>query len=176
MSTHFKWYPATEETIVPWNARYPFPSQANKAVKMTPRIPPKSGSTFSPSQVIRLEFPAQGYVNPLNTTLEFDVTLVSYGTSGNEQVRFQNNIQSLFSRVRLLYGATPLEDVINYNVIVRALTEWTGTNETNTMSQTSVNEGIGGFVSGLDTAGDVGMINVRQNFIQGIGNALRGTG
>jgi hypothetical protein len=82
---------------------------------MTPRIPPKSGSTFSPSQVVRLEFPAQGYVNPLNTTLEFDVTLVSYGTSGNEQVRIQNNIQSLFSRVRLLYGATPLEDMINYN-------------------------------------------------------------
>lgn len=26
---------------------------------MTPRIPPKSGSTFTPGQVIRLEFPAQ---------------------------------------------------------------------------------------------------------------------
>lgn len=35
---------------------------------MTPRIPPKNGSTFTPGQVIRLEFPAQGYVNPLNTT------------------------------------------------------------------------------------------------------------
>jgi hypothetical protein len=92
MSTHFKWYPSSEEVIVPYNARYSFPSQANKAVKMTPRIPPKNGSTFQPGQVIRLEFPAQGYVNPLNTTLEFDVTLVSYGTPAGEIIRFQNNV------------------------------------------------------------------------------------
>jgi hypothetical protein len=76
MSTHFKWYPSSEETIVPWNARYSFPSQANKAVKMTPRIPPKSGGTFAPGQVIRLEFPAQGYVNPLNTTYSFFTKII----------------------------------------------------------------------------------------------------
>ena len=29
-------------------------------MKMTPRIPPKNGSEFSPGSVIRLEFPAQG--------------------------------------------------------------------------------------------------------------------
>lgn len=95
MSAHYKWYPSEAEVIVPWNARYSFPSQANKAVKMTPRIPPKNGGTFSPGQVIRLEFPAQGYVNPNNTTLSFDVTLV-YGnildTDVNSQVRFQNNV------------------------------------------------------------------------------------
>jgi len=108
MASHFKWYPSSEEVIVPFNARYAFPSQANKSVKMTPRIPPKNGSSFLPGQVIRLEFPAQGYVNPLNTTLEFDVTMYTYGTTLNEIVRFQNNIQSIFQRVRLLYGATPL--------------------------------------------------------------------
>jgi hypothetical protein len=59
MSTHFKWYPAESEVVVPWNARYSFPSQANKAVKMTPRIPPKNAGSFSPGNVIRLEFPAQ---------------------------------------------------------------------------------------------------------------------
>jgi len=95
MSAHYKWYPSEAEVIVPWNARYSFPSQANKAVKMTPRIPPKNGGTFSPGQVIRLEFPAQGYVNPNNTTLSFDVTLV-YGNivdaDVNSQVRFQNNV------------------------------------------------------------------------------------
>jgi hypothetical protein len=53
MSSHFKWYPADSETVVPWNARYAFPSQANKAEKITPRIPPKSGSNFNPTQVIR---------------------------------------------------------------------------------------------------------------------------
>lgn len=139
---------------------------------MTPRIPPKNGSIFQPGQVMRLEFPAQGYVNPLNTSLEFDVTLVSYGTPANEIVRFQNNIQSLFSRVRLLYGSTPLEDMINYNVIVRGLTEWTGTNQYGTMDQTSINEGVGGIAMGFAPGSGVpGLVNVRQTFIQGYGAA-----
>lgn len=166
MSAHFKWYPASEEVVVPWNARYSFPSQSNKAVKITPRIPPKNGAVFSPGQVMRLEFPAQGYVNPLNTTLEFDVTL--YGTGGStEFVRFQNNIQSIFSRVRLLYGATPLEDMINYNVIVRSLTEWTATNQHMTLDQTSIAEGIGGISIAADASGAFGICNVRQRYIQG---------
>lgn len=59
MASHFKWYPSSEEVTVPWMAQYSFPSQANKSVKMTPRIPPKNGSTFTPGQVIRCEFPAQ---------------------------------------------------------------------------------------------------------------------
>lgn len=148
MSSHYKWYPSSEETIVPWNARYSFPSQANKAVKMTPRIPPKSGGTFAPGQVIRLEFPAQGYVNPLNTSIEFDVTISgATGSPTCEVTRIQNNVQSLFQRVRLLYGSTPIEDIINYNVIVRNLTEWTSTDQNNTLDGTSINEGIGGFVS-----------------------------
>jgi len=166
MSAHFKWYPASEEVVVPWNARYSFPSQSNKAVKITPRIPPKNGSVFSPGQVMRLEFPAQGYVNPLNTTLEFDVTL--YGANATTQaIRFQNNIQSIFNRVRLLYGATPLEDMINYNVIVRSLTEWTATNQHMTMDQTSIAEGIGGVAVGFDSLGFPGLVNVRQRYIQG---------
>jgi hypothetical protein len=138
---------------------------------MTPRIPPKNGSVFTPGQIIRLEFPAQGYVNPLNTTLEFDVTLCTYGTSSNEIVRMQNQIQSIFNRARLLYGATPLEDMINYNVIVRGLTEWTGTNQTGPIDQTSINEGVGGFTFGCDSAGVPGMMNTRQAYIQGIDNS-----
>lgn len=170
MASHFKWYPSSEEVIVPWNARYQFPSQANKAVKMTPRIPPKNGAVFTPGQVVRLEFPAQGYVNPLNTTLEFDVTLQSYGTPGSNVVRFQNNIQSIFNRVRLLYGATPLEDIINYNVVVRALTEWTGTNQTGVIDQCSIAEGIGGVTWGVSSDGYGGLVNTRQAYIQGIDN------
>jgi len=170
MSSHFKWYPASEEVVVPWNARYSFPSQANKAVKITPRIPPKSGASFSPGQVIRLEFPAQGYVNPLNTTLEFDVTLYGFATATDQIVRFQNNIQSIFSRVRLLYGATPLEDMINYNVIVRSLTEWTATNQHMTMDQTSIAEGIGGVTIATDATLTpyFGVVNTRNKYIQGI--------
>ena len=170
MSSHFKWYPASEEVVVPWNARYSFPSQANKSVKITPRIPPKSGASFAPGQVIRIEFPAQGYVNPLNTTLEFDVTLYGYATYTDEIVRFQNNIQSIFSRVRLLYGATPLEDMINYNVIVRNLTEWTATNQQQTMDQTSIAEGIGGTIVASDSSATpyFGVVNTRNKFIHGI--------
>jgi hypothetical protein len=110
----------------------------------------------------------------LNTTLQFDVALygpvsTTPGTAAYAYTtRFQNNIASIFSRVRLLYGATPLEDIINYNVIVRALTEWTSTNPTNTMDQTSIAEGIGGYVLGADSTGVFGDVNVRQRFIQGL--------
>lgn len=176
MASHFKWYPASEEVIVPWNARYSFPSQSNKAEKMTPRIPPKNGNAFNPGQVIRLEFPAQGYVNPLNTTLEFDVTLYGYTSAANQIVRFQNNIQSLFQRVRLLYGATPLEDMINYNQIVRNLTEWTGPNTQNTMDPATIGEGIGGFCWGTADNFNGGPCNVRQKYIQGVSRNTAGGG
>ena len=178
MSTHFKWYPAESEVVVPFNARYAFPSQANKAIKMTPRIPPKNAQQFSPGNVIRLEFPAQGYVNPGKTTLEFDVQLL-YTPTDTERttVRFQNNIQSIFSRVRLLYGSTPLEDIPNYNVIVRQLTEWTGSDQLGA-DQTSVTDGIGGVapaISGVSLNEKSGtgvgvpiIANVRQKSIQGI--------
>ena len=176
MSAHFKWYPSSEEVVVPWNARYSFPSQANKCTKITPRIPPKNGASFLPGTVIRVEFPAQGYVNPINTTFEFDVTLTGYTTNANAIVRFQNNIQSIFSRVRLLYGATPLEDIINYNVIVRSLTEWTSTNQTNSIDQTSISEGIGGFMQGAGSDSTYGIVNVRQALIQGIDGTANGLG
>jgi len=174
MAAHYKWYPSSEEVVVPWNARYAFPSQANKAVKITPRIPPKNGAVFNPGNVIRVEFPAQGYVNPANTTLEFDVTLIGNildgGSAAASTVRFQNCIQSVFSRARLLYGATPLEDIINYNVIVRNLTEWTGTTQTCTMDQTSVAEGTGGVLSHVTNGGlaVTALTNTRQMFIQGL--------
>lgn len=92
-------------------------------------------------------------------------------------VRFQNNIQSIFSRVRLLYGSTPVEDIIGYNVIVRALTEWTGTTQQGTFDQTSINEGIGGIthgVSAVNAAGQIyqssitGSVHVRKSIIHGI--------
>jgi hypothetical protein len=162
MASHFKWYPAAEDVVVPWNARYSYPSQANKAQKMTPRLPPKNGAIFNPGTVIRLEFPAQGYVNPLNTTLEFDVELIGDGTA-LQNLRIQNNIQSLFSRVRLLYGATPIEDIINYNQIVRSLTEWTGTNQMNSADQTTIADGVGGTFAAGGT-----LSNTRAILIQGI--------
>lgn len=104
----------------------------------------------------------------------------SVSTSNYAITRFQNNIQSIFSRVRLLYGSTPIEDIINYNVIVRALTEWTGTTQIGTMDQTSISDGIGGVVYGLEGDGGAGfpksgLVNIRQAYIQGIDNSVNTT-
>ncbi len=196
MSSHFSWYPSSDSVTVPFNARYSFPSQANKTNKSTPRIPPKNGSYFSPGQTVRLEFPAQGYVNPANTTIVFDVTInvpdvaaasgsidgvTAVATSGYA-ARFQNNIQSIFQRVRVVYGGTVLEDMNNYNTIVRNLTEWTANSPHMTMDQSTINEGIGGIVMDYAT-GTAGLpllptallptmiapFNVRQRYIHGVG-------
>lgn len=179
MAEHFKFYPDARDTIVPWNARYQFPSQANKATKVTPRIPPKNGGLFSQPSApyIRLEFPADGYVNPLNTSIAFNVNLTGWSgtTLGNSYCRFQNNIQSLFRRVRILYGSTPLEDIIDYNRIVRMLTEHTANAPLMTMDASSIADGIGGVTMAVNNNGDLGMVNVRQDYIQGIANGS-GTG
>jgi hypothetical protein len=184
MADHYRWYPSTEDSVVPWNARYSFPSQANKTTKITPRIPPKNGAEFSPGNFIRLEFPAQGYVNPANTTISFDVGLINAGTpTAGSGFRFQNNIQSIFRRVRLMYGSTPIEDIIDYNQIVRNLTEWAGPNQAG-IDGFSVAEGIGGVTAGSGFKVVTGptystvpypLINVRQNLIQGIDNTTGST-
>lgn len=177
MSKHFQWYPSGEgsDQVIPWNAKYAFPSQANKASKITPRIPPKNGSTFLPGNVIRLELPAQGYLNPVNTTLEFDLTLQGYADDSVALVRLQNNVQSTIARLRIMYGSTPLEDIINYNVIVRSLTEWTSTNNSNSFDQTSIADGVGGYTLGNDRIGLPGLVNVRQAYIQGLDGTASGT-
>lgn len=89
-------------------------------------------------------------------------------------MRFQNNIQSIFNRVRLLYGATPIEDIPYYNVIVRGLTEWTGSTKQTTCDQTSIAEGIGGTYmgqrpndSGVGSQPD-SIMNTRQSMIHGV--------
>ena len=88
-----------------------------------------------------------------------------------------------------MYGATPIEDIPYYNVIVRQLTEWTGTNQMAAADQFSVTDGIGGIAPGnsgqqgeatinrSDSINNVpqngarqplNYINVRQKHIHGI--------
>jgi hypothetical protein len=63
-------------------------------------------------------------------------------------------------------------------MVVRMLTEWTSTDQTGTMDQTSISEGIGGVVVGNDATastqgtnvGYQGLVNTRQNYIQGVDN------
>jgi hypothetical protein len=146
MASHFSFHPPAEERIVPWNAVYGYPSQANKAQKFTTRIPPKNGGVFKPSNTFRLEFPAQGYINPMNTTIEFDLTIICDNMHTNERdfdLYFQNNVQSIFNKTRLLYGAQPIEDIQKHNVLVRQLTEWTTSNGA-IHDQASIAQGIAG--------------------------------
>ena len=150
---------------------------ANKTTKSTPRLIPKNGSTYQPGDEIRIELPAQGYLNPGNTTLVFDVDLI-YTPVANDGsiIRFQDNIQSLFQRVRLMYGSTPLEDIVDYNLMVRKMTEWTASEA---FDQASICDGISGPVTSItggygstsmvETAPYVvGPVNGRQKYIQGI--------
>lgn len=182
MASHFKWYPSDTEIVLPFNITYSFPTQANKGVKLTPRIPPKTGSTFKAGNIMRIELPAQGYMNPANTTLEFDVTIAGH-SSNVSFTRFQNNIQSIFQRARWLYGSMVGEDIIDYNQWVRCLTEWTSTNQTGTFDQTAISDGIGGVVFASEGKGKPasfttykkGLVNVRQAYIQGLDNTLNTT-
>lgn len=97
----------------------------------------------------------------------------------------------MFSRVRLLYGATPIEDIIGYNQIVRSITEWTNTSGENTVTQQSINEGIGGYVYGRSgnltslaaeynnatmIDGIFGPVNVRQCYIHGVSTTRNASG
>ena len=83
-----------------------------------------------------------------------------------------------------MYGATPLEDIIGYNQIVRSLTEWTGNSPDGIMTQSSIHEGIGSYTPGVSgcintanaslgafstrTAFIPGLVNTRQAYIQGV--------
>ena len=68
--------------------------------------------------------------------------------------------------------------MINYNVIVRNLTEWTGTGQQGVLDQSSIANGIGGVTFGAaqgyasaaltPTVPAFGYCNVRQFYIQGI--------
>lgn len=56
------------------------------------------------------------------------------------------------------------------------MTEWTGTNQSGTLDQTSINEGIGGITHGhVPGDGSPTMLNTRQTYIQGVGKATNST-
>lgn len=181
MATHFKWYGSNTQTVVPMNAVYTYPSQANKTVKSTPRLPPKNGDRFTAGRDIRIELPAMGYINGGNTVLAFDVDLKYTPVLGDTSIiRFQNNIQSLFNRASVMYGSTPVEDIPDYNQIVRSMTEWTTTGD---FDQGTINDGIGHSTLGVSgyvptsfpptfddirSQTSVQKVNVRQAYVHGI--------
>ena len=67
----------------------------------------------------------------------------------------------------MLYGANPLEDIINYNVIVRNLTEWTAGNPSLCVDQGTITDGIGNNSIGFGANSQAGFLATRPNLIQG---------
>lgn len=167
MSTHYKLHDGLTE-VVPWNAKYSYPTQGNQAWKSLMKIPPKNGAEFKSSSnpIIRIEMPAQSYWNPANSSLNFDLTFDL--PDGCENVRLQNNSgHSIFRNVRVVYGSLTLEEIRDYNVIMRILAEGAGSNPS-LMDQCTILEGIGGIDHVPNTAGTgVLPVNARLHHIHG---------
>lgn len=79
MSSTFKFHSTINE-VVPWQAQYAFPTQSTKIAKQTVKLVPKNGNSFGRNQIIRIEFPAENYLNVLNSVLQFDVALTPPST------------------------------------------------------------------------------------------------
>jgi hypothetical protein len=122
----FNWHGSQENVVIPWNAQYEFPGMGSKAYKLTTRVVPRNGSVFKQRDTIKIELPAQGYINPHNTTLAFDVYLRGYtgaGANSNIIIRMQNDISSIFKTAVLRYGSSELERINDFGYLARQLTE-----------------------------------------------------
>lgn len=71
MTSTFKYHSQVDE-VVPWQATYNFPTQASKVNKQTVKLVPKNGQSFTSGNIVRIEFPADNYLNVLNSVLQFD--------------------------------------------------------------------------------------------------------
>ena len=151
MASNFAFHPTVSE-VVPYSAQYSFPNQSTRQSKRTVKLTPKNNAArYRSGTTIRFEFPASGYMNPNNTYLAFNARAIitgnsfSPGTGTNNPsggFEFQNNIQSIFRRVRVLYGSLVLEDIQDYNLIQRIFTELVMP-AGSTTSTTLMSQGIG---------------------------------
>lgn len=145
MASHFLFHSQAKE-IVPFTAQYAFPSQATRSSKTVSKITPREGGIYRPGNIIRIDLPSQGYLNAINSTLAFTVRAYlnsgAYADPSTKNWGLQNNVQSMFRRVRILYGSLVLEDIQDYNILVRMLTEVTvGDDYNNKLGR--VAEGLG---------------------------------
>ncbi len=122
MSSTFKFHSQLSETV-PWQAQYTFPTQATRVNKYTVKLPPKNGQKFLPGNIVRIEFPADNYLNTLNSVLQFDFALTG-ATVDKANTRLQRGgAQNVIKRLRVLYGSMVIEDIQEYKTIVRLFTE-----------------------------------------------------
>lgn len=183
----FLFHPLMSE-VVPYNASYEFPSQSTRSTKRTIKMNPKNNAqSYISGSTIRFEFPASGYLNPSKTYLSFNCrsritqgsftegadrlslqTLVS-GQSAGTQIyqratggfEFQQNIASIFRRVRVLYGSLVLEDIQDYNILQRMFTDILLSTGAST-SDNLIHQGIG--ISNRLFGGTLQSYNDRFNY------------
>ena len=127
MSSHFLFHAEASEKV-PFNAQYAFPSQATRVAKSVVKIPAKNGGPFQFNRApIRIELPADGYLDPLASYLAFTALMVTKTNTStrasNEYAYFTKNAQCLFSRLRLLYGSMVIEDIQDVDALCRMLTD-----------------------------------------------------
>ena len=164
MAQHFSFNDGAE-TIIPYNAQYAFPSQADVVHKTTTKLVPRDGGPYSPGAVIRIDLPAQAYLNPLNTVLSFVAQIKNTGTqtlTRESCVRFTKNGNCLFSRARWLYGSSVLEDIQDYNLLCRMLTNATVAEDYSNYAG-SVFEGLGSEVARVATQSNSFFLDANNN-------------
>lgn len=119
MSSTFKFHSTINE-VVPWQAQYTFPTQSTKISKQTVKLVPKNGTEFRKNNIIRIEFPAENYLNVLNSVLQFDLsigtqTAISTGTVSTATFQTATNPGNPFIWVitgwAASLGATPPADL-----------------------------------------------------------------
>lgn len=165
----FLFHPLMNE-VVPYNATYEFPSQATRSTKRTIKMSPKNNaSSYVSGSTIRFEFPASGYLNPANTYLSFNcrskITSGSFVAGASPDLggfEFQQNIASIFRRVRVLYGSLVLEDIQDYNILQRLFCDLLNKSGT-ANSDTCIYQGIGRNQRKYGTTDDTGMTD-RHNW------------
>jgi hypothetical protein len=179
MTSSFKFHSSVPE-IIPWQAQYNFPSQSNKVRKQTVKLVPKNGYSFTQNQIVRFEFPADGYCNMLNTALSFDVkTTLNPFTMAADDGTHHNAIlptpvvslprggaHNYFKRVRVLYGSLVLEDIQEYKTLNRMFTEMG--------IEKSYQQGSGSIIDGQSESA---MRNINNPFVVSgtIGNGVSAT-
>lgn len=160
MASNLRYFPTTEDVIIPPEADYEFPSVANKAIRISPRITPSNGNTaVLPGQSLQFTFPAQGFLDARKTTISFDLYLKGYdvynpteadsaGKTGT-YCYLQNNVSSIFKHCKVSYGSYQVEQVQENGYLQRQLCEFSGYGAEDNDSE-GLAKGIGGISSVWD--------------------------
>lgn len=134
MSSTFKFHSQVGETT-PWQANYSFPNQSTNVTKQTVKLQAKTGFDYQPGQTCRIEFPADNYLNVLNSVLLLDLDV-----GGSSQLQ-RGGAHNLIKRLKINYGSLVLEDIQEYKTIVRILYE-TGVQQDYSSSTGTILDGM----------------------------------